>query len=64
MDMEPLVHQKAELLVEKIKMRIETKGREVAGKGKVFDLDVHTAMLALVFDIVQDFLADGVDTYK
>lgn len=65
MEIEPLVHQKVDLLVEKMKMRVETRGRVMKGRGKVFDLDVHLAFLAsLVFDIVQDFIADGVDTYK
>lgn len=57
LDAEPLVHEKVELFLEKLKMRIERDKGETK-------LDVHSAMLALVFDIVQDFLCDGVGTFK
>jgi hypothetical protein len=60
---EPLVHEKTKLLIEKIALRIEKRGVE-GENGKVLWLDAHNATLAYVLDIVQEFLSEGIGAYK
>ncbi|RPA80849.1 cytochrome P450 [Ascobolus immersus RN42] len=57
MQAEPLVHDKSELFLEKVKMRIKRDGKETL-------LNIHTSMVALICDIVQQFLQGEVDNFR
>jgi len=60
---EPLIHEKTQLLIDKIALRIDKNGKERKG-GKVLWLNVQNTTLAYVLDIVQEFLSEGVGAYR